>query len=130
VYVKVGITDSLETRLQALRSGCPVKPLQFHTLRLPNRRRARTVERCLHGFLADWWQQGEWFCVPMTDKQRFNAELRAAMASFPAKWRPLKWDRVAVQPLVRLAAQRKAAYQTAVRRRGRSFQDFAKDSRE
>jgi hypothetical protein len=129
VYVKVGITDSLDNRLQQLRAGCPVTPLQFFTLGVPNRRRARLIERRLHSFLQDWWQQGEWFCLDIKDKPRFNAEISSALASLPAKWRqPLKWERVAVQPLVRLAAQRKSAYLNSARRRGRAYADFQKDS--
>jgi hypothetical protein len=130
VYVKVGITDSLDNRLQQLRSGCPVTPLQFYSIRVPHRRRARAIERSLHGFLSDWWQQGEWFCLNLDEKPKFNADLRAAFASFPKKWGPLKWDQVAVQPLVKLAAQRSESYRRAFRKRGRVYADFAKDSRE
>lgn len=129
VYVKVGVTDHPDQRLESLRRGCPVTPLQFHSMSIPNRRRALFIERRLHRALREWRQHGEWFIVPMDHKPRFNDAIKSALANLPSKWRqPLQWSRIAVQPLVRLAQRRHFAYIEMVRRRGQSFQDFQKDS--
>src|ERR1700740_2332063 len=69
VYVKVGISESLMERFQTLNHGCPVTPRQFAYFRVRSRDRARKIEANLHYAFRKWLQHGEWFCIPVEEKE-------------------------------------------------------------
>lgn len=62
--VKVGITDSLGSRLAGLQtSNCEDLQL-FFSFKLPNRMAALRVEQRFHHHFDDWCIRGEWFGMP------------------------------------------------------------------
>jgi predicted GIY-YIG superfamily endonuclease len=130
VYVKVGITDNIKARLENLRHGCPVTPHQFLTMKRPNRGNARRVEAALHKALNAWRQHGEWFKVELAEKPCFNEAIRAALAKHIKPGYPCRWDRVAVQPLIRHGQARQAYYRKIFVLKGSAYADFKRDCRE
>lgn len=127
IYVKVGITDRPDERLLALRHGCPVTPLQYCTMEVASRRKARVIEIGLHESFRQWRAHGEWFRVNFTDKTEFNAGWRKVLARHATNGWPGEWSRVAVQPVI-AAKQRAARYRLhIIRKRGTSFRDFRRD---
>ncbi len=111
VYVKVGMSTDPTKRLHSLRLGCPVTPRQFLTIRRPSSATALKVERALHSGLQRWVSSGEWYCVPIDEKPEFNAAIQSVLARHKQSGYPNKWEKVAVQPLVKEAAERKKTYQ-------------------
>jgi hypothetical protein len=128
VYVKIGMTEHPDQRLSALRTGCPVTPHQFCTIRRSSRARAYRTEAGLHSALNRWKSSGEWYRVPVSEKDEFNAVLREALASHSQRGYSNTWERVPVQPLIRLAKKRCAAY-LKKRNTSRAYLDFKRHDR-
>src|SRR5262252_6718617 len=58
---KIGIARDVEARRRNLQIGCPFQLTVARSLHVSG---ARWVERYLHGFLAQYAIQGEWFLLP------------------------------------------------------------------
>jgi hypothetical protein len=63
---KVGITNSVRSRLSSLQTGAPFRLTVVRTICLPNREVARVFERRMHEALNTWCVTGEWFCAYLT----------------------------------------------------------------
>ncbi len=127
IYFKVGITDNLYVRMQALRRGCPVTPRYFHSFEVPHRRYALGVERALHKALNRWRAHGEWFKVLMTEKDEFNMAHSAVLDRYRTAAWPCRWEKVAVLPLIAEGDRKSRYIRRVFRRRGAAFQDYRKD---
>ena len=129
IYVKVGITDRPDSRLLALRLGCPVVPRQFCTMEVVSRRKARAIEIDLHAAFGQWAAHGEWFKVDMSHKTEFNEAWKQVLARHTMAGWPAAWSRVAVQPVIE-AKHRAQKYRLKVLlRRGPAYRDFTRDAR-
>lgn len=129
IYVKAGISSDPLKRLQGLRSGCPVTPRQFYTMKRPSRRNALRIECALHMAFGPWLVHGEWFKVPAEDKPVFNAAMRSAIAPHTMTGYPAEWTRIAVKPLAQLAASRRQYFRSRWARMGVAFHDFHQHSK-
>ena len=128
VYVKIGMSSNPTQRLHALRLGCPVTPHQFCTMRHSSSKIALKTERILHKALKQWRSSGEWYRVPVSEQKEFNQALRAALNSYHRSGFPQVWEKVPVQPLVRLAEQRLKDMQRLWNSRGLARRDFLSQS--
>lgn len=129
IYVKVGITDRPDSRMMALRLGCPVAPRQFCTMEVVSRRKARTIEVDLHAAFARWSAHGEWFKVDLADKEKFNEAWKQVLGRHVMAGWPCAWSKVAVQPVMD-AKHRAQKYRLKVLlRRGPAYQDFTRHAR-
>ncbi len=129
VYVKVGMTGHPDNRLHTLRLGCPVTPHQFCTIKRSSREKAFKTETGLHTALKRWKSSGEWYRVPMDEKDEFNAALRDALHAHRQRGYSNTWERVAVQPLIKRAEGRKKVAQRLWAAGGVVRQDFLRASK-
>jgi len=129
VYVKVGVSHSPLQRLAALKTSCPMTPQRLAYAVTPTRSRAFRIERDLHKEMARWRNQGEWFRVEMAEKAEFNAAWHKVFMLYGSEGCRLKWEQIAVQPLLKMWRQNSAIHLRAMKKRGRAFKDFAADSR-
>lgn len=123
IYVKVGLTDYLGNRVTQLLTGCPVPPQQLFSVKLWNRHAARSMERALHCMLEEWWIQGEWYRVELSEKDRFNAQIRMALGPMRRPGWPLEWDRMDVARYQTAAKQKQSTYRRIYRKLGRAKRD-------
>lgn len=128
-YVKVGMTEKPEQRLDALRTAVPMKTEMFATVELPGRRVARIVERELHQALAQWGSRGEWFKVTKDDRLAFQQAWKRVFVRHERPNWPLRWSSVDMPAYERWQAQRRQAFQRQYKRRGRAYRDFLQSSR-
>lgn len=129
VYVKVGMTSNPTRRLHQLRLGCPVTPHQFCTMRQPSEKKARRAETALHRALGRWRSSGEWYRVPISEKAEFNATMQETLRAHRKTGFPTAWEKIAVQPLVKLAAENLKAAQRAWASGSQARRDFFADSK-
>lgn len=62
--VKVGISDSLGSRLSSLQTGSCEELKLYFSFKLPSRTAALKVEQRFHEYFYDWCIRGEWFGMP------------------------------------------------------------------
>jgi hypothetical protein len=62
--VKVGISDSIASRLSSLQTGSCEELKLFFSFKLPTRAAALRVEQRFHQYFDDWCIRGEWFGMP------------------------------------------------------------------
>lgn len=128
IYIKIGMSDAPARRLDELRTSCAVTPKILATVEVPSRKIACAMERDLHIAMAPWQTTGEWYLFDGQDQEHFNATWKAVFEKYAKPGWPLRWQKVPVQPLVKLAQRRKMLFQHRWATRGRAYRDFTHDS--
>lgn len=130
IYVKVGRSIVPMSRLNQLRHGCPITPKYFYTAEVPVSRDAVKLEAELHHAFKIWHQTGEWYKLEKEDRDLFNTAWKEVFGAFAKPGWPMKWTKIAVQPLAELAAKRRGYFKHQYKRRGQAYRDFLKLSRD
>jgi hypothetical protein len=126
IYVKVGMSDSPQRRLQSLMTSSPLRPGVMATVELPTRKTALRCEHAILCALDRWRVKGrEWFLFAAADKAEFNTKLHMATVAFASPAWPVTWSKFSVRKMLAAARSRRGLFQSRMRRRGRAYKDFA-----
>jgi hypothetical protein len=129
IYIKIGMSDAPLRRLEELRKSCAVTPKILATVALPSRKIAFALETDLHVVMAPWQTVGEWYSYTGDDKAAFNDSWQRVFERYARPGWSLRWSKVAVEPMRKLAESRKRLYQHRWATRGRAYHDFTRDVR-
>lgn len=130
IYIKAGRSIVPMSRLNQLRHGCPITPRYFYTAEVPANAEAIKLEAELHHAFKIWHHSGEWYKLEKDDRELFNTAWKEVFAAFAKPGWPMKWTRLAVEPIAEAAARRKRYFKYQYRRRGQAYRDFLKVSRD
>lgn len=127
IYVKIGISINPLSRLNQLRTACPVVPHTLATAHVKSLEVARRIETCLHDVLKDRRSNGEWFKFTKDDKAEFNARCQRVFESFSDKTsHPVKWEKLNLERYLKQLAQKRRFAFIRAKRRGTAFLDASK----
>ena len=106
VYLKIGQSSSPTKRLQDLIYGCGLKAEVFSFTDVGYCHRAKQLENALLLACKPWQTRGEWFRIPLAEKQTFNFLLREVCDTVAKKWHwesdaRIKWEKVMVDDVAK-----------------------------
>lgn len=94
IFAKVGTAKDPLKRARDIMVACPVPAGVLAYVELPNRTKARQMERELHGAFVQWHAGGEWFKFKATDKTAFNSAWQIVFGALSQPNWPLKWTKI------------------------------------
>lgn len=127
IHIKAGRSSDPIKRMRALIVGCSVPPQVIAVASLPTFRASCRAEVALHRAFKRWHSHGEWFVFQSADREAFNRAWREALAEFGSPSWPIKWTKMAVEPILAEGRARLAGRRWHRQRRGRAFKDFQRD---
>lgn len=105
LYVKVGVSRAVESRLLSIQTGCPIKITAAKKILLPSCEVARTLESGLHRSLAESNSSGEWF--RFEDPADGRDRVARASEEFLKLRRSWTFEAVDVTTLARVAREKR-----------------------
>lgn len=85
--VKVGITNSPNSRLKAIQTGSPDEVAFVWVFAMPNKQIARHIETCFHETQVKHRLRGEWFAIdPLIAVQLMCLNIRASLMVNLSGW--------------------------------------------
>lgn len=121
IWAKFGMSHDPLSRLDALRTSCPVAPQLMYSVRCDGKSDARMLEGWLHLRFGDYRQNGEWFLFKLEDKNELHMGLRTALVHLRSD-APMTWERLDISKYMQSKRVRRigAAYKSAEKRRGKA----------
>ena len=123
-YIKIGITDQITQRMKTLMTACPVKPVQLSVCEARSRGWARKIEKSLHGAMAKWRCNGEWFRVGIEDKTDFNKAWKVVFWEYDTAIWPLAWTHISTHGLRENWKRSRRTFLVRRSKLGRAYFDF------
>ena len=128
IYVKTGISDSPLRRFSQLSNVCAVTPRRFMFVGVRSRVAAKKLERDLLDAFSKWKTKGEWAKLTTADKATFNKCWQDVFAAHAEKHWPLSWTQIPACNLIEATRRRRYLHFQKVRKRGKAYIDFERDS--
>ncbi|OBU59195.1 GIY-YIG nuclease family protein [Stenotrophomonas maltophilia] len=105
LYVKVGISRAVESRLLSIQTGCPIKITAAKKILLPSCEVARSLESGLHRALAESNSSGEWFRFEDPEEGRSRVALASEdFLKYRSRW---KFEPIDVTTLAKVAREKR-----------------------